>query len=455
MAEIATSGSMRLRLAGMLITTGAIMAALLVLVFQSFARQIATEAQDSQLLASATSILESAVLEDGELLIDIPYSALSMLGSVSEDRVFYHIALDEEFLSGYEDLVTLPIGAETTYSEAEHLGAKVRIASTTRRMGLGEDSAILSVSVAQTRDGINDRLSNISRQAIGIGAGFFVLASLLAFFVSYRVFRPLDQLANSVSRRGPKDLTPIKQIVPDEMATLVGSLNEFTSRLRRALAGSEDFITEAAHRIRTPLATVRMQAEIAIKRSKSDANRQALISLIKAVDETSRTSGQLLDHAMVNLRSDVLNRSRIPVDKFIQEIINRVKPIADLKEITIQFQTAPNLEIDADPIVLESAIGNILDNSLKYAPEESSVEISARLNAENIEIKIADQGPGFPEAQIDELFTRFKRGSASKGTIGSGLGLTIAKDAIAAHDGSIELSNTNGGGACVTILLPI
>ncbi len=454
MGDVKTSGSLRLRLVAILIATGAVMALMLVLVFQTFAKQIATDAQDSQLLASATSILESATLDDGELLVDIPYSALSMLGFVSEDRVFYHIALNDEFLSGYEDLVSLPLQEETAFKTAAHLGAEVRIVSTSRLVGTGANSSTLSVSVAQTQDGIEQRLAVIYRRAIGIGLGFFVIASLLSFFVSYRVLRPLERLAVSVQRRGPGDLTPIRQVVPDEMASLVGSLNAFTSRLRRALSSSEEFITEAAHRIRTPLATVRTQAELLIRRSKNSKNRQTLRSLIQAVDETSRTSSQLLDHAMVNLRSDALKKSKVNLAEFVQELVDRIKPIAELRDIDIKVQTRTSKILWADPVLLERAFSNILDNSLKYSPEESEIIIAVKEHANTIEISVSDQGSGFPKEK-DILLDRFQRGIAAQGTVGSGLGLTIARDVVAVHDGQIELKNKKGGGACVSILLPV
>ena len=156
----------------------------------------------------------------------------------------------------------------------------------------------------------------------------------------------------------------------------------------------------------------------------------------------------------MNLRSDTLERKEIQVEVFLKEIIERLKPIADLRDIIINFNNASEHTIEADPVLLERAISNLIDNSLKYAPEESSIEITTVNENDTLQISVLDHGPGFANADVDELFTRFKRGDATAGTIGSGLGLTIARDVVVAHGGNVLLSNVEGGGACATISLP-
>jgi two-component system sensor histidine kinase TctE len=436
----------------MLIAGGAVMATALVLVFQSFAKQIASEAQDSQLLASAASIVETAAIEDGDLLIDIPYSALSMFGSVSNDRVFYKIELNGEFLSGYEKLA---VAQEGQFADSTFLNTDIRVVSVMRLVGSGPDTSELSVSVAQTKEGITERLRSVFRQAAAAGLAFFAAATLLALWVSDRAFSPLSRVTASVGRRGPQDLSPIQQVVPQEMTPLVGALNDFTRRLKRALDRSEDFIAEAAHRIRTPLAVVRTQADVVFHRSDNPADKDAMRSLIQAVDESSRTAGQLLDHAMVNLRTDALKTEMFDLSAFLTELIERLRPIAKMREIELHLDTNTHAQISADSVLLESAFSNVLDNAIKYSPEESVIEVRLLHAGDHLVVEVLDQGPGFVDEVRDGLFNRFQRGKAGQDTIGSGLGLTIAKDVVEAHNGTILLENRKGGGACVRLLLPL
>ena len=119
--------------------------------------------------------------------------------------------------------------------------------------------------------------------------------------------------------------------------------------------------------------------------------------------------------------------------------------------ITLIYATSGGMKavVYGDAILLQNAIRNVIDNALKYSPAESEVHISVSNKAEN-RISITDQGPGFPPDEIDNLANRFTRGQNSEGITGSGLGLTIAQDVIAAHDGKMTLSNQPSGGACVT-----
>ncbi|MEO0342872.1 MAG: sensor histidine kinase [Pseudomonadota bacterium] len=455
MPEVITRGSLRLRLAGFLIATGAIMAAVLVVIFLFFARQITTEAQDSQLLASTTSILESATYENGQLVIDIPYSAFSMLGAVSDDRVFYRIQIDGTFLSGYENLPQPTASLSPQFSDGMFSDDVIRMVTAARLIGSGDEPSTLSVSVAQTNDGTNLRLRTIFMQASGFGLGFFFIATLLAVWVSKQAYAPLNNLATSIDRRGPSDLSAIRQTVPQEMASLVGALNEFSSRLKRALDRSEDFIAEAAHRIRTPLAVVRTKTDIAHKTARTKKMKDTLREVILSVDESSRTASQLLDHAMVNVRTDSLEFEPINLAQLLAEVIERFDPIAAMRDIEILHRIDTTIQTFGDRVLLNSAFSNLLDNAIKYTSIDSRVCVEAHVFAGNISVTFLDEGSGFQDQVRHQLFERFRRGEQINTTVGSGLGLTIARDVIAAHDGNINLQNGKEGGACVTVTLPL
>ncbi|PRY26693.1 two-component system sensor histidine kinase TctE [Aliiruegeria haliotis] len=456
-ADVQPSGSIRRRLTLQLLFSAALLAGLLFAVVQNFAREVAEESQDSVLLASVTSILDAVTVQEGEIVADIPYSALSMLGNVSDDRVFYRILANGEMLTGYADLPDMGLSEGEIGSVAAtgtYAGESVRMVSASRRIALEGGPVEVVVSVAQTRSGHMRRIRQISRDSLVLGIGFFAIAALFAVLAAQSTVRPLNVLTGSVSRRGPQDLRPVTGSVPSEMVPLVRSLNRFIARLKITLSRSEDFIAEAAHRVRTPLATVRAQAEVALQRVEKPENRQSLKDMIRAIDESSRAAGQLLDHAMITFRSDQLEHREIDLRELVMETVERLRPVAGLKDIVVTVTSPDRLSIPGDAILVQSAIGNVIDNAIKYSPAESDIEVELEAGSERAVVRVLDEGPGFGDEDLHNATRRFARGRNSEGTVGSGLGLTIAEDVARAHGGGLGLRNRTGEkGACVSLVL--
>lgn len=456
MDSFTVSGSLRNRLVLTLIGGVAGLALLLFFAVRNYAVQVAQEGQDSILFASATSILDAAAIRDGAIELDLPYSALSMLSTPADDRVFYAIFQDGRFLSGYEDLamVSAPNTQGLSFQTHKLLGADVRVVSTSRMLLGADKRAEVRVVLAQTQDALADTLARISRNAALLGGGFFMLAAGLAVWATSATIGQLGRLTNSVTRRGPQDLSPFSKPVPREMAPLVRSLNSLMGRLDQSLSQSEEFIAEAAHRVRTPLATVRSYAEATLQRVDKKENRDAMRAMIRAIDESSRAAGQLLDHAMITFRADHLELEDIDLVDLVQDLVQRMTPIAAMKDLDILLQGDTPVTVAGDPVLIQNAVRNLIDNAMKYGPGESSVVITVTASfGSGAQICIRDQGPGFPDGEIEMLATRFQRGENAKGTIGSGLGLAIAQDVAKAHGGGMELCNLPEGGACVTLSL--
>lgn len=444
------NGSLRNRLVLTLIGGAAILALLLFFAIRNYATQIAQQGQDNILRASITSILDAATIRDGEIEIDIPYASFSMLSTGFDDRVFYAIYQDDTFLSGYEGLV--PLDGEDAFQSVTFLGETVRSVSATRTL-IGKDKRIeIHVVLAQTQDALAGTLTQISRNAGLLGAGFFALATLLSFWATSTTIGQLKRLTTSVTRRGPQDLSPFEKPVPSEMLPLVQSLNSLMGRLDQSLSQSEDFIAEAAHRVRTPLATVRSYAEATLQRVDKEENRQAMRSMVRAIDESSRAAGQLLDHAMITFRADHLEREDIDLVGLVDELVTRLTPIAEMNDLEIRLHGDRAVPYSGDPILLQNAVRNLIDNALKYAPSEGAVDIHVT-SSPTPQIMVLDTGPGYPTPELAQLATRFKRGTNAEGTIGSGLGLTIVKDVAVAHGGDLHLSNRAEGGACAILSL--
>ena len=452
--KVTTSGSLRNRLVVTLIGGAAVLALLFFFVVKSFSVQIAQQGQDNILSASATSMLDAAAISNGAVELDLPYSAFSMLTTQADDRIFYAVLQDGAFLSGYQDLAAAETfsGNAPTFKTSIFRGASVRIISASRSLIGANDRTDIQIILAQTQDALSETLDQISRNAALLGLGFFALTAALSFWATSATIGQLGKLTTSVTRRGPQDLRPFKKPVPREMGPLVSSLNSLMGRLDQSLSQSEDFIAEAAHRVRTPLATVRSYAEATLQRVDKEENRDAMRSMVKAIDESSRAAGQLLDHAMITFRADHLEREELDLVELVRDLVERLTPIAEMKDLSLALHSDDQVKYKGDSVLIQNAVRNLIDNAMKYGPMESTIEISVS-PAPSPSVTVCDNGPGFPVDEIESLTTRFQRGENSKDIVGSGLGLTIARDVALAHGGKIHLENKLEGGACVTLSL--
>jgi len=438
-----------------------VMAALLSIVFfvavRSVAEQAAADTQDNILAASATSIADALYSERGQVKVELPYSALSMLGTISEDRVFYRIVADGNTVTGYDDLFIPNVADGLRHAQFvtdQYRGEQVRVVSLSRAVSTGDRAADVRIIIAQTRRGLAAISSQITSTAMAVAIGFFLMATALSLLAAQSAVAPLKKLAQSVTRRGPKDLRPVVTKTPGELVPLVDALNNFMMRLRASLTRSEDFIAEAAHRVRTPLATVRTQAEVVHRQMEKPVNRKALREMIRAVDESSRSAGQLLDHAMVTFRTDQLEDDEVDLRRVADETCDRLLPTAELKDIeVVRYLPAEAATISGDRILLQNAVRNILDNAIKYSPADSTVVVRVVQDATTIKLMVIDQGRGFGNANLKTLVGRFSRGSNVDDIVGSGLGLTIADEVVRAHKGQLLVeANKEGVGACVVLV---
>ncbi|MCB2135601.1 MAG: sensor histidine kinase N-terminal domain-containing protein [Rhodobacteraceae bacterium] len=451
--------SLRLRLVLQLLGIAAVLAILLYFTVRTVAEQAAEATQDGVLGAATLAIAEGLQGGDDGVGLDLPYEAFSILGSISADRVFYRIDASGETLTGYADL---PLPNETGASVAPvfystpYRDTEVRVAAVARTVRVARAPVQVLVLVAQTRLGQNAIAQRIANRAAALGLVSFLLAAALSLLTTGSVLRPINRLADAVGRRGPRDLRAVDHPTPAELRPLISSLNGFIARLKGALARTETFIAEAAHHIRTPLATVRARAEIAMRQANSEETRETLRAVIRAVEESSRSAGQLLDHATVVYRSDRLADKPVDLAALVVGLAAAFEPTAELKDLTIAVSgTNQTVTVQGDPPLLETALRNIIDNAIKYSPPETRIDLALAAADGEACIEVRDRGRGLSGQGQVRLAGRFQRGTNATDVIGSGLGLTIVEEVAAAHGGRFELTEREGGGACARLFLPL
>ena len=453
------SGSIRRRMVIQLLLVAALLSALLYLSVRSVAFSAVETTQDRILGAATLAIAEELRGGAEGVSVDIPYAAFSMLGAIGEDRVFYRILIAGETVTGYDDLPlpeNPPEGLDPTFYSVAYQGEKVRVSAAYRSVLVARKPTEVLVLVAQTRSVQAEIVARLANQAAALGLGFFAVAALLSIATGRSVLQPVQRLAEAVGRRGPNDLRPVARPVPEELGPLVAALNGFMMRLSGALSRTETFIAEAAHHIRTPLSSLRMQAEIALRQTEDEEVRKTLRAMIRSVDDSARSAGQLLDHAAVIYRTDQRSEETIDLWPLVEGLVDSFRPLAEMRDVELHTIAQPKgMTLVADRVLLESAIRNLVDNAIKYSFADGLVEVGLHREGQMAHIWVHDRGRGLSGVRASDLMVRFQRGSNVEDVIGSGLGLTIVREVAAAAGGNFKLSEREGGGTCADLYLPL
>lgn len=451
--------SIRRRMTWQLLVVAGLLAALLYLSTRIVAQDAVEQTLDRILGSATLAIAEELRSGPHGIDVDIPYSAFSMLGAMGDDRIFYRIAVEDRLLTGYDDLPgpgEPPTGLEPAFYSTNYQGEPVRVAAVRRSLLVDAAPATALVLVAQTRSAQESIVAGLANRAALFGFGFFVTAALLAVLLVRSMLRPVDDLAGALTRRGPQDLRRVDRRVPAELDPMVAALNGFIGRLAGALSRAETFIAEAAHHIRTPLAALRAQSEIALNTTRDEAEKARLRKIVRLADDTARSASQLLDHAAVMYRTDQRSDQSQDLVRLVEGICDAFRPAAELRDLAISVR-APALpvEIRADRLLVETVVRNLVDNAIKYSDEEGTIEVEVGADRGRATIEVRDRGRGLGGSRPAEIGKRFERGRNVGDVVGSGLGLAIVGEVAAVYGGTVELTERKGGGTCARFSMPL
>jgi two-component system OmpR family sensor kinase len=305
------------------------------------------------------------------------------------------------------------------------------------------DAANQIVQVAQPMSLRRDRAANVAlRVLLPLIVALPLLAALIWIVVG-RGLAPLTALARSVAARGPRALAPLPETsLPDELRPLVGSLNDLLVRLGRALERERAFIGDAAHELRTPLTAVALQLQV-LERVPEGPERGAALARLKAgIERSTRLVQQLLELARQDAAAADRPPARLDLAALAREVVTEQAPHAQARGIDLGLD-ASAAELDGDAEGLRAALGNLVDNAVRYTPAGGRIDVRVRTEGGEVVAEVLDTGPGIPAAERERVFDRFHRGGA--GGTGSGLGLAIVREIARRHGATIELLDRNGG----------
>lgn len=276
---------------------------------------------------------------------------------------------------------------------------------------------------------------------LAVALPFFVLVVWVAVRAG---LRPLDQAAAAVARREPGDFAPLGISAPSELQPLVDALDNLLVRLGEAFGRERRFTADAAHELRTPLAAIKAQAQVALAAVSDDERRHAVSQVAAGADRATRLVEQLLLLARAEAAEQPAERQACDLSATASEVIAAHADVAARKRVDLGLTPAPGVLLQANRVLLDAALRNLVDNAVRYTPKGGRVDVTVMGDGPWAELRVDDAGPGIPEAQRGRVLERFARGETEEP--GSGLGLSIVKRIAGLHGGELLLESSPLGG---------
>lgn len=279
--------------------------------------------------------------------------------------------------------------------------------------------------------------------------------ALLIWFAVGAGLAPLGRLAAEVGRRAPDNLAPLEESrTPREVRPLLGALNALFARLRASLEQERRFTADAAHELRTPLAAVKTQAQVALGAVDAEERARALAHVVAGTDRAAHLVEQLLMLARLDPQTALVQARPASLRALAAECVAAQAPAAAQKNVEVGLVAEDDGLIAGDSTLLAVLLRNLVDNAVRYSPAGGEIEVSIGREDGTVVLGVTDNGPGIPEAERSRVFERFYRVLGS-GEAGSGLGLSIVKRIADLHRGSITLApGPDGRGLRVAVAFP-
>ncbi len=309
------------------------------------------------------------------------------------------------------------------------------------------------VQTAQRYDIREELISEIISSTLSVLLMALPLLAFLIWISVGRSFKPLEEVATDISARSPDQLQALDiDKIPLEIKALVNALNNLFILLERAFENERRFTADAAHELRTPLAGLKTQAQVAQRAIDPQQREQALQQILIGVDRATHLVTQLLSLARVDA-TQTMQTSRLDMDELVRQIIIDLTEQALKKGIDLGLENTATLTmIQGNQNALYLMLRNLVENAILYTPEDGEVTVSLEnLQTSRLRVSISDNGHGIQQSLRKQIFERFYRGE-NQNIQGSGLGLSIAQKVAQLHNVEIQLDDVaNGSGLCARI----
>jgi two-component system sensor histidine kinase TctE len=409
---------------------------------------------------------------DKKVQFNLPQPASELLRADETDLVYYQVrGANNEHLSGDRDVPMPPDEEDKGSSYEVHIrddemrGLEVRVAYTWIRLDADGKRPAL-VQVAETREKRSVLAAEIIKGVMLPQFALLPLAVLLVWLALVRGIKPLSELEERIRARKPDDLSPLDdKAVPMEVAPLVLSVNDLLERLKESIVTQKRFLADAAHQLKTPLAGLRMQADLAQRSGSSEEDlKKSLQQIGRASVQATHTVNQLLSLARAEGGGTSVPQQACDMVRLVSDVLQDCLPRAMDKGLDLGYEgvdaETPGVQVQGNPILLREMVRNLVENAMLYTPSTPerlgviTVRVLVDPYSKALVMQVEDNGPGIPVPERDLVFQPFYRALGTN-VDGSGLGLPIVKEIAQQHGATVSIAptfeNQTPPGACFTL----
>jgi two-component system sensor histidine kinase TctE len=452
-------GSLRKQLLRWLIIPLVVLVALNSISLYRDALEAADIAYDRSLLSSTRALAERVSVRDGKVVADVPYVALDSFETDTLGRIYYKVSgLHGETVSGYDDLPPVPKDAPRSelypalvrFYHADYNGEPVRMAALLQPVYDDSMRGIALIQVGETLDArraLSRRIlvNTLLRQAVMVLA----VATLVWFAVGL-VLRPLMRLKNEVETRDLSDLSNMDEaLVHKEVRPLVAAMNGTMARMQDLIASQRRFIADASHQLRTPLAVLKTQAELALREDDAAAMRAIVRSIAGTTDSAVHLANRLLTLARIEHGSGNAHAAPVSLAAVAGRVGLELALPAVQKGIDLALEAADGADttVRGQELLLHELVSNLVDNAIRYTPAGGSVLLRLGRADAGVRLEVIDSGPGIAPEEVEKVLMPFYRAQSTLDANpgGTGLGLAIVRDIAGVHGATLALAAGEGG----------
>ena len=418
------------------------------------AQSIASKPFDRALEFNLQALTQFVVTKDDKVSFNLTPQARDLLKADDSDLVYYQLRdARQGVISGEADFppppdTSVPAAGRVLLRDDEVRGDEVRVAYTWLARH-SDPSQLVLMQVAETKGKRSTLATEIIKGVLVPQFVILPLAVLLVWLALVRGIRPLSDLEQKIRARKPDDLSPIEEsFIPQEVAPLVSSINDLLTRLTASLTTQKRFLADAAHQLKTPLAGLRMQAELAQRESNPQEIRSSLQQIAHSSTRATHTVNQLLALARAETTGRTLPTAQIDLAQLVTGVVRDSVPRALEHGIDLGYEGPDEMPeiclMDGNPTLLQEMTRNLVDNAINYSGRGGVVTARVlfdRFSGVQI-LQVEDNGPGIPENERELVLQPFYRALGTN-VDGSGLGLAIVHEIAQQHGALVMMEDAH------------
>lgn len=418
------------------------------------AKRFVNLAYDRALLEAALDVARQVKVINDRLYVDLPEAALQILQTRESGQLFYLVTgPDREFVSGEPDLPRPPEEApEVTadrvqYYDDEYDGLVIRAVALRVPVHPGPGRGTVLIQVAERVTARDEFARQILLRMVLPQVILILLAGIAVWYGVGRGLAPLSTLRREIESRSHRDLSALpEEQAPREVRPLIRAMNDLLARLGTAISTQQRFIADAAHQLRTPIAGLKTQTELALRQSQPGNMHDTLRQLQTATEQSTRLVNQLLSLARAEpgaRREHAVER--LDLARLARDTTTDWVPRALARSIDIGYDGEDAAAwIEGDSFLVRDMLGNLLDNAIRYTQQGGQVTVRVAVGPDAVALSVEDNGPGIPELERERVFERFYRVLGTR-VEGCGLGLAIVREIALSHRAEVTLAAGAGG----------